>query len=153
MLVTIYIETTIRGPARRNGTGMWLVEYIKQDGTPVTRPDEDHQEDSIKYMEGTTENALTLELLIDAFSILTKSCSVRVNTQCEHVLNATQNYWLEQWAKNDWHKTNGKPVANADLWQQVYEYMQIHDVIFENEENNYRNVMQLEILKEEKKHV
>lgn len=153
MLVTIYIETTIRGPARRNGTGMWLVEYIKQDGTPVTRPQEDNQSDSVIYLENTTENALTLELLIDAFSILTKSCSVRVNTQCEHVLNATQNYWLEQWAKNDWNKTNGKPVANADLWKQVYEYMKIHDVIFENEENNYRNVMQLEILKEEKKHV
>ena len=151
MLVTIYIETDMKGPARRNGAGAWLVEYIKQNGEPETRPV--NQTDSVMYLENTTENALTLELLLDAFSILTKSCSVRVNTRCEHVLNTTQNYWLEQWAKNGWHKSNGKQVANAELWEQVYEYMQIHEVLFEDSENSYRNIMQLEILKEEKKHV
>ena len=151
MDVTIYIETNMKGPARRNGAGSWLIEYIKSNGEPETRPV--RQEDSVMYLENTTENILTLELLLDAFSILTKSCSVRVNTRCEHILNTTQNYWLEQWAKNDWRKSNGKPVANVELWEQVYEYMQIHEVLFENDENSYRNVMQLEILKEEKKHV
>lgn len=145
MLVTIYIETTIRGPARRNGAGAWLVEYIKQNGEAETRPWE--LTDSILYLENTTENTLELTLLIDAFSILTKSCSVRVNTRCEHVLNVIENGWLEQWEQNDWKKANGKLVANAQLWQQVYEYMQIHEVMFEDGDNSYRNVMQLELLK------
>lgn len=140
MLVTIYTETNLRGPAKRSGAGMWLVEYIRKDGTPETRQ-------GMLYAEESTENAMTLELLIEAFSILTKSCSVRVNTRCEHVLNTTQNCWLEQWEKNEWRKANGKPVANAELWQQVYEYMQIHEVLFEEAENSYRNVMQLEIMK------
>lgn len=153
MHVTIYIETTIRGPAKRNGTGMWLVEYIRKDETPVTRPTEEHQQDSILYLEHTTESALTLELLLEAFSILTKPCSVRVNTRCEHVLNTTQNYWLEQWVKNDFYKANGAPVRNAELWEQVYEYMQIHEVMFEDGESEYRKCMQSLIAKEEKKHV
>lgn len=140
MLVTIYTETNLRGPAKRSGAGMWLVEYIRKDGTPETRQ-------GMLYAEESTENAMTLELLIEAFSILTKSCSVRVNTRCEHVLNTTQNCWMEQWEKNGWRKANGKPVANAELWQQVYEYMQIHEVLFEEAENSYRNVMQLEIMK------
>ena len=37
MLVTIYTETNLRGPAKRSGAGMWLVEYIRKDGTPETR--------------------------------------------------------------------------------------------------------------------
>lgn len=147
MLVTIYIETSLRGPARRNGAGMWLVEYIKPNGEPETRPREGDYGSGIVYLENATENTMTLELLIEAFSILRKTCSVLVNTRCEHVLNTTQNCWLEQWAKNDWIKSNGKPVANAELWQQVYEYMQIHEVLFEEAENSYRNVMQLEIMK------
>lgn len=151
MHVTIYIETTLHGPARRSGAGAWLVEYIKSNGNPETRPKEKNGE--ILYLKHTTESALTLELLLEAFAILTKPCSVLVNTRCEHVLNTTQNYWLEQWAKRDFRKANGKTVANAGLWEQVYEYMQVHEVMFENGENDYQRAMQAEIAREEKKHV
>lgn len=151
MLVSIYIESGIRGPARRSGAGVWLVEYIKPDGTPVTRPRA--IPDGVVYKENTTQTALELELLIEAFSILTKTCSVRVNTQCEHILSAFENGWLEQWKKSDWKTARGKPVANAELWQQVSEYIDIQEeVMIESGENSYRNVMQMEILKEEQKH-
>ena len=145
MLVTIYTETNLRGPAKRSGAGMWLVEYIRKDGTPETRQ-------GMLYAEESTENAMTLELINEALSILTKKCSVLVVTRCEHVLNTTRNYWLEQWEKRDWLKSNGKPVANREQWEQIYEYMQIYEVLFDNGENSYRNVMMAEIekrLKEE----
>ncbi|CCY59669.1 unknown [Clostridium sp. CAG:632] len=37
MMVPIYLESSLRGPARRSGTGAWLVEYVKPDGMPETR--------------------------------------------------------------------------------------------------------------------
>lgn len=150
MLVTIYLESGIRGPARRSGAGIWLVEYIRKDGTPETRPV--NPADAVTWLPDTTQAALELNMLIDALSILTKPCSVRINTECEHILNVFENGWIEKWKESDWQNSKGKPVANAELWQQVSEYIDVHeDVLVEKGENSYRNIMQMEILKEEKR--
>lgn len=138
MLVTIYIETTIRGPAKRDGAGMWLIEFIKQDGTPVTRQ-------GTIVRNQTTENVLTLECMKLALGRLTKSCSVRVITRCEHVLNSLENHWVAQWEKSGWIKANGKPVTNAELWQQVYELVKKHEIFVEDGENSYRPAMEQEL--------
>lgn len=139
--VTIYIETTVRGPARRAGAGMWLIEYINRHNEPVTRQ-------GTLYRGICTENSLSLELLYIAFSRLTKTCSVRVNTQCEHVLNSCWNHLPAQWEKNGWHKANGTPVKNADLWQKVYTLMKNHEVTFADGENAYRMVMRKQMEQE-----
>lgn len=150
MLVTVYVESGIRGPARRSGAGIWLVEYIRKDGTPETRPV--NPADAVTWLPDTTQAALELNMLIDALSILTKPCSVRINTECEHILNVFENGWIEKWKESDWQNSKGKPVANAELWQQVSEYIDVHeDVLVEKGENSYRNIMQMEILKEEKR--
>lgn len=150
MLVTVYVESGIRGPARRSGAGAWLVEYIRKDGTPETRPVD--PADAVTWLPDTTQAALELNMLIDALSILTKPCSVRINTECEHILNVFENGWLEKWKESDWKTAKGKPVANAELWQQLSEYIDVHeDVLVEKGENSYRNIMQMEILKEEKR--
>lgn len=150
MLVTVYVESGIRGPARRSGAGTWLVEYIRKDGTPETRPVD--PADAVTWLPDTTQAALELNMLIDALSILTKPCSVRINTECEHILNVFENGWIEKWKESDWQNSKGKPVANAELWQQVSEYIDVHeDVLVEKGENSYRNIMQIEILKEEKR--
>ncbi len=150
MLVTVYVESGIRGPARRSGAGTWLVEYIRKDGTPETRPVD--PADAVTWLPDTTQAALELNMLIDALSILTKPCSVRINTECEHILNVFENGWIEKWKESDWQNSKGKPVANAELWQQLSEYIDVHeDVLVEKGENSYRNIMQMEILKEEKR--
>ena len=150
MLVTVYVESGIRGPARRSGAGTWLVEYIRKDGTPETRPVD--PADAVTWLPDTTQAAMELNMLIDALSILTKPCSVRINTECEHILNVFENGWLEKWKESDWKTAKGKPVANAELWQQLSEYIDVHeDVLVEKGENSYRNIMHIEILKEEKR--
>lgn len=150
MLVTVYVESGIRGPARRSGAGTWLVEYIRKDGAPETRPVD--PADAVTWLPDTTQAALELNMLIDALSILTKPCSVRINTECEHILNVFENGWIKKWKESDWQNSKGKPVANAELWQQVSEYIDVHeDVLVEKGENSYRNIMQMEILKEEKR--
>ena len=140
-VVDIYIETSLKGPAVRRGAGEWLVEFRLKNGDPETRS-------GIIYKESTTENALVLELIRDAFSILTKTCSVRVNTECEHVLNAMNNHWLAQWMKNGWNNAKGKPVKNAQLWQECSEQFGKHFVEFTSGFHSYRMVMQEDIKKE-----
>lgn len=36
--------------------------------------------------------------------------------------------YLDTWKKSDWKKSNGKPVANEDLWQLVAEEAKIHKI-------------------------
>lgn len=36
--------------------------------------------------------------------------------------------YLDTWKKSDWKKSNGKPVANEDLWQLVAEETKIHKI-------------------------
>lgn len=139
--VTIYIETSFHGPAIRQAAGAWLIEYIKSNGDPETRQ-------GIISKDKTTENALALELLKAALEKLTKPCSIRVNTECDHILNVMRNHWLPQWEKNDWRNTKNKPVKNAELWQQCSELMIAHSITFHSGEHSYRKVMQAEIKKE-----
>lgn len=139
--VTIYLETSFHGPAIRKAAGEWLIEYIKTNGEPETRQ-------GLIAKEKTTENALALELLKVALGKLTKPCTIRVNTECDHILNVMKNYWLPQWEKNGWRNAKNKPVKNTELWQQCQELMLEHSVTFGNGENSYRKVMQADIKKE-----
>lgn len=142
--VNIYLETSIRGPAIRPGAGMWLAEYIKSNGEPETRS-------GMVRSESITENRLCLMLMKEAFSILKKTCLVRVNTECGHVLNTIKNGHLSRWEKADWHNAKGKPVKNGDLWQQVYELMKNHGVTVTDEWHSYRVFMREKAGKEGEK--
>lgn len=141
MDVNIYIETAYSGPAKRRMAGGWIVEYLLPSGKPVTRG-------GILYADITTENEMALLLLKHAFSILTKTCCVRVFTTCTHVLNAMQNHWLWQWQKNGWKNARGKTVGNADLWRQCVALLEQHAVEWTDEEHSYRQCMRGRLGKE-----
>ena len=140
MEVRIFIESSWRGPAKRDGVAMWLVEYMKGD-EPVTRQGFIHVRDG-------TEAQGNLMAMINAFSILKKSCEASVFTQCEHILNTMQNHWHIQWQKNDWHNAKGKPVKNAELWQMLIEKGRPHTYAIQGGRHDYQNVMQIELRKE-----
>lgn len=133
--VTIYVETSFHGPAHREAVGMWLIEYIKKDGTPETRQ-------GLVCCQKTTENALALETLVIALERLKETCVIRVNTRCEHILNAVGNFWLPQWEKNGWINAKNKPVKNVESWKKVAEAKRKHLMSFENGYNSYRSVME-----------
>ena len=65
------------------------MEFITSRKIPVTRKD-------LLYRENITGNALPLELLGNALSILTKPCRIQVNTCCEYILNTMAEHRLAQ---------------------------------------------------------
>ena len=138
--VNVYIETSVRGPRRGAAAGMWLAEYGKRDGTTETRS-------GVLYREDTTQNALTLELLNSALLILTKPCSVRVNTECAHVLNVMRNGLLPTWEKNGWINAKGEPVKNREAWERAVSLMSAHAVTVGNGWHGYLETMRRDIRK------
>lgn len=139
--VNIYVETTYKGPAKRDGTAMWIVEYEKKSGELVTREGKIH-------LENGTENQITLKAIAQAAGILVKPCSVRVFTRCEHVLNAIKNGWPKRWEKDGWINAKGKPVGNAQEWKRAVDALGKHSYLFQTGRHGYQEVMQWDLNKE-----
>lgn len=134
--ISIYIETTIKGPRPRMAVGAWLAERIDSQNGPQTRA-------GMFFSKRITENALTLALLSRALDEIAGSCtcSIRVNTECGHVVNAVEKGWVKRWKENGWMNAKGLPVGNAGLWQQVSGKMERHLVAFDFGDHSYRNIM------------
>lgn len=140
--VNIYIETSIKGlRTYKKAAGMYVLECI--DGNRILGT-----KDGLIYAENITEYALTLELLHEAFSRMTKSSSVRVNTECGHVFGTINNHQLSKWKKNGWITARGTPVKNKEIWIPLSEKMEMHLVTAEHWANSYGNLMQTAIRKE-----
>lgn len=142
--ITIFIETSIHGPAIRSGSAMYMIEYIKQNGDPETRQ-------GIITKESATENQLAMMAMIEALQRLTKPCEIRISTECEHILNVMRNCWLPQWKKNNWRNAKGKEIKNVELWQQISDQLDKHIATFSKDHNSYASIMQQEMEKEDKK--
>ena len=142
--VNIYIETSHRGPSKRKSAGMYVLEFIREDGIPETR-------NGVIFMDGVTENNMVLELFLDALKRITKSCSLVVFTPSEHLFNVLKYHWLSQWEKNGWKNSKGKTSHNMLLWQQIKEYLDMHIVTVTSKEHSYREVYMKNIIEKEMK--
>lgn len=148
--VNIYIKTSLKWPAQKRAAGVWVIEYKKDDETPDAR-------EWILYREKIRENELTLQCLVNAFFLLSKSKvktgSVTVFTECEHVLNVMNNHLLSIWKKNGWRNAKGKIVSNMFLWVKLDELMEPYTVSFSGGAHSFSEYMQRKMekrLEEEK---
>lgn len=123
--VNIYITTSIRGPAKRNGGYGYVIEFIKKDGSQITRS-------GVSYEIKATENKLVLMALKAALKRLTKRCSALVFTKCEYVLSSYKNEWISEWKKNDWTNARGAKLSNWELWRDIWELSTMHELSFES---------------------
>jgi hypothetical protein len=123
--VNIYITTSIRGPAKRNGGYGYVIEFIKKDGSPITRS-------GVGYEAKATENRLVLLALKGALKRLTKHCSVLVFTKCEHILSSYKNGWIFEWEKNNWTNAKGTKLSDWELWRDIWELSTMHELSFES---------------------
>ena len=53
------------------------------------------------------------------------STEIEIYTGNKWIMTAL-NEWAPKWQQDDWIKTNGKPVANKELWQQVMKELEKH---------------------------
>lgn len=131
--VNIYIETSIHGPARKDGMYIYMLECTR-DGIPRTR-------DGIGRMEAATENQLALTALEVALGRLNCACNLRIYTRCQHIINAMSNSWAQQWYKNGWVTAKGGAVKNAELWERVLKKLGRHLYIFSDGPHEYKEWM------------
>ena len=102
--------------------------------------------EKMKEMSGgeaeTTNNRMELTGVIVSLSALKEPCEVTLYTDSQYIVNAINEGWLKSWIAKGWKRKTG-PVKNPDLWQKVYDLLQIHTVEFVwvkgHAENPYNN--------------
>ncbi len=77
--------------------------------------------------KNTTNNRMELTAAIKALQTLKRPCKVKLTTDSQYVRKGISE-WIENWKKKNWKNSQNKPVKNVDLWQQLDEQQQRHDV-------------------------
>ncbi|NCP08562.1 ribonuclease HI [bacterium] len=75
----------------------------------------------------TTNNRMELMAVIAALRELKRPCLVRIITDSNYVVKG-MTLWIYRWLKNKWTKSDGKPVSNRDLWEELYELSHRHKI-------------------------
>jgi ribonuclease HI len=66
----------------------------------------------------TTNNRMEITGAIEALRLLPSGREVQLFTMSDYLFQgATQ--WRHGWRRRNWHKKDGGPVSNADLWQEL----------------------------------
>lgn len=112
------IEAFTDGACRGNpGPGGWGV-LLRYNG---------HEKRLYGGEVSTTNNRMELMAVIKALESLKKACHVKVTSDSQYVLKGI-NEWMDNWKKRGWKTAAKKPVKNVDLWQQLDQLRENHNV-------------------------
>lgn len=79
----------------------------------------------------TTNNRMEIMAVLKGLELLKESCQVTVYTDSKYVSDAMKLGWVERWKANGWMRNKKEPALNVDLWEEMLELCQKHDVRFE----------------------
>ena len=116
--VVIYTDGACSG---NPGAGGWAAILIGENNKNKTISGGETQ---------TTNNRMELMAVIEGLKQLKKTCSVELFSDSAYVVNAFELGWLKQWKSNGWKTSSKGEVKNIDLWQELDELIQKHNVHF-----------------------
>jgi ribonuclease HI len=115
--VTLYTDGACSGNPCPGGWGA-ILEY------------EGHQKELSGGEANTTNNRMELSAVIAGLEALKEPCEVEIISDSKYVVSAINEGWLRSWIKNNWKKSDKKPVLNVELWQKYIEVSQKHTLKF-----------------------
>ena len=130
MKVTIYTDGACSGNPGPGGYGAILMygEHKKElsGGDPMT-----------------TNNRMELMGVITALKALNRPCQVELYTDSQYVVNGIEKGWARKWQANGWMRNKKDKALNPELWQELLELLEKHEVTFHwvkgHAENPYNN--------------
>ena len=112
--VIIYTDGACRGNPGPGGWGV-LIEYGE----------------SNKQLYGgdisTTNNKMELTAAIMALKEIKEPCEIILYTDSKYILQGIEE-WIYNWKKRGWRGANKKPVKNIDLWKELDELRDEHNI-------------------------
>jgi len=128
--VKLYTDGACSGNPGKGGWGAILIY-------------EGHEKELSGYEEQTTNNRMELKAAIEGLKALKYPCEVEIYSDSTYLVNAFQNDWIRSWKMNGWRTSNKDEVRNRDLWEQLDELCNIHNVTWikvkGHSDNEYNN--------------
>jgi len=112
--VTIYTDGACSGNPGPGGWGVYMIY-------------KDHKKKFYGHDLNTTNNRMEMMAAIKGLEALTKKCRVQIFTDSTYVQKGI-TAWIYNWIKNNWRGNDKKLVKNADLWQNLYDLVQKHEI-------------------------
>ena len=78
----------------------------------------------------TTNNRMELTAAIKGLTAIKKGSVVTLTTDSKYVRNGITQ-WITNWKNKGWRTANKQQVKNQDLWQQLDELAQNHDITWD----------------------
>lgn len=114
-LVTIYTDGACSG---NPGPGGWSA--ILKSGTA--------EKELFGAAKLTTNQRMELQAAVEALKALKYPCRVELSSDSAYLVNAFNQNWLKKWQANGWLNSQGKPVENQDLWQELLQLAKVHQI-------------------------
>lgn len=86
-----------------------------------------HESEWCGGAELTTNNRMELTAVIEALSRIKRPVPIRLHLDSTYVREGITS-WIHSWKRKGWKTAAGKPVKNAELWQQLDELSQRHQI-------------------------
>jgi len=78
----------------------------------------------------TTNNRMELMACIVGLRQLKPSSKVTLHSDSKYVVNGITRGWAKRWRSNNWMRTPAEPAINPDLWEQLLDLCDAHEVDF-----------------------
>ena len=89
-----------------------------------------HEKEISGGYKKTTNNRMELMGVIRGLEALNQPCHVTLYSDSNYVIDAFKQHWIDSWIKNNWTKSDKKPVKNIDLWKKLLKVMEPHQMNF-----------------------
>lgn len=113
--VTLYTDGACSGNPGKGGWGAILI-----------------YKDYKKEMSGgeveTTNNKMELTAAIEGLRALKEPCRVKLYSDSKYLIDGITKGWARSWRQKGWKKSDGKPALNVDLWEQILELDEYHEI-------------------------
>ncbi len=78
----------------------------------------------------TTNNRMELLAVINGIENIKEGTKIQVYSDSAYVVNAFLQDWIGKWLKQHWRNSDGKPVANMELWKRLLKAIEGRNVTF-----------------------
>ena len=113
--VTLYTDGACSGNPGPGGWGA-ILEYMG------------HQRELSGGEAKTTNNRMELTAVIEGLKALKEPCVVELYSDSKYVIDALQKGWAIGWRKRGWVKSDKKPALNPDLWEDLLNLVEKHEL-------------------------
>ncbi len=113
-ILHIYTDGACSGNPGRGGWGVYIQkgkEKIELNGSD----------------KSTTNNRMELLAVIQALRYVDKNSKIKLFTDSKYVMQGIQE-WILKWKTNNWKTSNKKDVKNKDLWMDLDELVELHNI-------------------------